>query len=151
MLAGAAAEALAGNRFAIGNSLERVQGPHRLVLEQYRSAARQGIAQRPARLQPPEPRKVQITGYADDASAVRQRVLVPLERFIERREQQSENAPNSAGGAPRTAPAGAATPSSNGKPVNQPGTEDPFLDDVPQEGQTPRLQPGGAPPLERGL
>ena len=90
---------------AIGASLERVQGANRLLLEQYRRRALDKLASQRSRLESAKKRPVEVTaGYAGDATVLRQRVLVPLERFQSRRDV----------------------------PAPSPTDADPFRDDSPQ-------------------
>jgi hypothetical protein len=71
MQTGAALEARYPNHFDIGKTLERVQGPNRLALEEYRRSARIK-----AGLNPPLGPLKQI-----DTGVLRERYVVPLEEF----------------------------------------------------------------------
>ena len=68
---GAQLEARAPNRFDIGKTLERVQGPSRLLLEQYRSRARVAASMNPPR----------GAVRAPDTVVLREQRVVPLDEF----------------------------------------------------------------------
>lgn len=96
MQTGADIEARQPNRFAIGKALERVQGPARLLLEQYRWTARLSHASANRPVQPVlEP----------DAPLLRERRVVPLDEF-------------SQPGAPRAVAVPAAAPPATSTPAN---------------------------------
>src|SRR4051812_36257489 len=102
---GAQMEARSPNRYDIGKILERVQGPTRLTLEKYRSAARTAASMNPPR----------GAIRAPDATVLRERRVVPLEQFSGARIPQSVVVPLAA---PVTTTPPAAAPS---KPlVNKP-------------------------------
>src|SRR4051794_35541517 len=83
MQLGAQIEARLPNRFDIGKTLERVQGPTRLELEQYRSRARQSVAMNPPRGPVRSP----------DAAVLREHRIVPLDEFSRSGQPQSIVAP----------------------------------------------------------
>jgi hypothetical protein len=136
MQAGANVEARLPNRYAVGRSLERVQGPGRLLLEQYRASARAIAATIPT------PRPV----AGPESGVVRERRIVPLEEFL-------------SSGAPRSLPAtepeptdttppatGAATPAET--KAAAPATDNnPFGDDMASE-TAPKAPPAKAPPAK---
>jgi hypothetical protein len=87
MMVGANIEAQSPQRFAVGRALERVQGSHRLMLEQYRRQARSEAAAVPrqvTQLQPsrtPPRRQPQQASFNDEA-VLRQRIVIPLDRLL---------------------------------------------------------------------
>jgi hypothetical protein len=135
---GAQLEARSPHRFDIGKTLERVQGPSRLLLEQYRSRAR--IA---ASINPP-----QGAVRAPDTAMLRERRVVPLDEFARPGEPQSVPVPEAAPEKPPqsiTPPAAAQpkpTSESNAAPA---GSENPFGDDSAAEA-APKSQPKTALP-----
>ena len=83
METGAQLEARFPYRFDIGKTLERVQGPSRLLLEQYRSRARASAGMNPS-LGPLR---------APDTALLRERRIVPLDEFSRTGEPRSIVAP----------------------------------------------------------
>ncbi len=90
MMVGANIEVQRPQRFAVGRALERVQGSNRLMLEQYRRQARSQAAAVSAQttpatattqLQLPPRRQPQQASFNDQA-ALRQRIVVPLDRLL---------------------------------------------------------------------
>lgn len=114
---GAELESQAPNRFDIGRMLERVQGPTRLTLEQYRRRARQLTAMIPA---------VGIE-RAPDTGVLREQRVVPLDEYARPGAPQSIVAPPTAQGTVAP-PARPATPPPAATPPA--GTVDPFSDDT---------------------
>jgi hypothetical protein len=92
MLVGSTLEAQQPHRFAIGAALERVQGPNRLMLEEFRSRARQNVAMGattnvvapatanvPAAASAPTQQGLIREG---EAAVLRHRTVVPLEELL---------------------------------------------------------------------
>jgi len=142
---GALLEAQRPQRFAVGSALERVQGSHRLMLEQFRRQALAGAAA--IREQLSRQRHEQIV--ARDREVLRERVIIPLEALLEpgvpRPLSPAELARRQA-----ALPTGSASP-----PVPRPPApsitvdDDPFRDDVPRQPvATPRPTAVEAPPGE---
>jgi hypothetical protein len=82
MLTGATLEAQQPNRYSIGLALERIQGPQRLMLEEYRRKARLSAAfvvpaQGAAGAAAPS-----ATFRAGEADVVREKTFVPLEELL---------------------------------------------------------------------
>jgi hypothetical protein len=75
MMVGAAMEAQQPNRYAVGKSLERVQGYDRLLLERFRREARAD-----ARTQRPAGGAAQASAI-DDSGALRRRTVIPLDEY----------------------------------------------------------------------
>jgi hypothetical protein len=131
---GAEIEARSPHRFDIGKTLERVQGPTRLLLEQYRSRARTYAAMN----QPRGPVR------APDAAVLRERRIVPLEEFSHAGDPRSIAAPTVA--PETTTPPPAARPP---KPADNwnavpTGAGNPFSDDSAEA--APKEQPKPAQP-----
>jgi Tetratricopeptide repeat len=80
MSVGASVEARRPQRFAIGKTLERVQGSHRLMLERYRREARSQTAINPTYGQQPARRRPLPTSMGDE-TVLRQRIVIPLDRL----------------------------------------------------------------------
>lgn len=136
METGAQMEARAPNRFDIGKTLERVQGPTRLTLEQYRSRARATAAMNP-------PRK---PVRAPDAAVLRERRVVPLDEFSRAGIPQSVVAPVAV--PVTTIPPAAAPPkSADDRKVAPAAASNPFTDD-PVEGAARKAPAKAAPPKE---
>jgi hypothetical protein len=114
MQAGADVEARQPTRFDIGRSLERIQGPARLLLEQYRDKARLSTA-------------LQVKSrptVSPDVGVLRERRVVPLDELMKPGTPRSIAAPEpppADGVAPSanafTPPAKAAAPSENATPL----------------------------------
>jgi hypothetical protein len=90
MMVGANIEAQRSQRFAVGRALERVQGGHRLILEQYRRQARSEAAAASGQIapattapqrQPPAARRLQQASFNDEV-ALRRRIVIPLDRLL---------------------------------------------------------------------
>ena len=82
MLTGAMLEAQSPNRYAIGSALERIQGPQRLMLEEFR---RQCAARRRCgSLAPRRPATACRTPNVrrGEADVIREKRFVPLEEFL---------------------------------------------------------------------
>jgi hypothetical protein len=79
MAAGAAFEARASGRYPVGESLERVQGRDRLLLEEFRRQARAENSS----LQTQRRRARYQQNAGGDAEVLRQQVAVPLEDLIQ--------------------------------------------------------------------
>lgn len=76
---GAALEAQQPNRFAIGAALERVQGPDRLLLEQFRNAGRLAAASRRSEVQL---RRYGQVSHSEPADPYR-RATIPLDQLMQ--------------------------------------------------------------------
>jgi hypothetical protein len=101
----------------------------------------------------PGRRRVQSTSYVDDAAMLRQRVLVPLERFSQPPNGQTARPGHSSGRAqPSTQTGGAGPPAEVGTPAARSAPEDPFRDDVPPRDESPATQRRnvGQPSAESG-
>lgn len=135
MLVGAALEAQRPQRFPVGNSLQRVQGRDRLMLEQFRRQARAEagtIGAGPVVPAAPEA----------PSDALRRRVVIPLDEYL----QSGDPRPAHADASP--APAQIADPPSGpllhrDQQVASPQAEDPFIDD-PQAPEPPATTPSNA-------
>ena len=140
MQVGAQIEARSPHRFDIGKTLERVQGPTRLLLEQYRSRARAAASMTPPRGAVRSP----------DAAVLREQRIVPLDEFSRPGEPQSVAPPQAAPAQPPQtfAPPAAAPPKAppasewNTAPA---GAENPFGDDS-AAGAAAKSQPKAAQP-----
>jgi hypothetical protein len=129
MQIGAQVEARNPFRFDIGKTLERVQGPTRLLLEQYRSRARATAGMNP----PVGPVK------APDTAVLRERRIVPLEEFSHPGQPNSIAAPEII-----TPPAAPATkPPVNSRPAEA-AQVNPFSDEGAAE-PAPKTQPKAPP------
>jgi hypothetical protein len=137
---GAQIEARSPYRYDIGKMLERVQGPTRLLLEQYRSRARASASMNPPRGAVRSP----------DAAILRERRIVPLDEFSRPGEPQSVVAPE-----PVEPPTTFAPPAvvpvkpaneSNAAPAADAGN--PFGDDS-AAGAAPKSQSKTKPPRTR--
>jgi hypothetical protein len=131
---GAEMEARSPHRFDIGKTLERVQGPTRLLLEQYRNRARTNAAMN----QPVGPVR------APDAAVLRERRIVPLEEFSRAGEPRSVAAPMTA---PETTTPPVVSPPKPADNFNAApaGAGNPFGDDS-AEVAAPKTQPKAAKP-----
>jgi hypothetical protein len=121
MQVGATLEAQRPQHYAIGTALERVQGPHRLLLEQYRREARSQAAEYRGSGHQVQP--------ASTPEVLRQRTVIPLGRYLQPGIPQPVSPTMESAVSPRTfAPAQELRP---GEPSRRPaGTEaDPFGDD----------------------
>jgi hypothetical protein len=135
---GAQVEARSPHRFDIGKMLERIQGPTRLMLEQYRSRARASASMNPPRGAVRSP----------DAPVLRERRIVPLDEFSRPGEPQSVAAPE-----PTTPPITFAPPADAQpkQPISESTTApaadagNPFGDE-PAAGAAPKSQPKTAQP-----
>jgi hypothetical protein len=139
MMLGAEVEARAGARFAVGASLERIQGAQRLILEQFRQRARDQNATHGAGLEQRDQSRVHTSGFADDSAVLRQRVLAPLPRFRGRggfESPEPANAETSARSPRRFVPIGDQTPPRNARPVSPTMDADPFRDDALEKTDT---------------
>jgi hypothetical protein len=133
---GAQMEAHSPYRFDIGKTLERVQGPTRLLLEQYRSRARTAASVNPS-LGPVR---------AADAAVLRERRIVPLDQFSGSGEPHSIVAPEP----PPVAPPQAITARTPVPPIQTSDLNaapaaagNPFADDS-AAGPAPKSQPKAA-------
>jgi hypothetical protein len=131
---GAQIEARFPHRFDIGKMLERVQGPTRLLLEQYRTRARASASMSPPLGAVRSP----------DAPVLRERRVVPLDEFSRPGEPQSVVAPEPTAPPTTFAPPADAPPKpaseSNAAPATDAGN--PFGDDA----AAPKSQPKTAQP-----
>jgi hypothetical protein len=129
MMVGASLEAQRPNRFGVGRALERVQGGHRLTLEQYRRQGRAFAASTASMALPrqSQPARAQV---ADDSFVLRNRIVVPIDRLLEEGGPRPLSADELAARRQRTnsRPAQRAT-----RPVEAPASarvgDDPFGDD----------------------
>jgi hypothetical protein len=136
METGAQMEARSANRFDIGKTLERVQGPTRLILEQYRSRARATAAMNPPR------RPVR----APDSAVLRERRVVPLDEFSRAGIPQSVVPPFAM--PVTTSPPVAAPPKpADDRKATPAAASNPFTDD-PAEGAARKAPAKAAPPKE---
>ncbi len=125
---GAALEAAQPNRYAVGTALQRVQGSHRLMLEQFRRQASTWAAE--AATQRGAERDQQITDR--DPGALRQQVVIPLEELFRRGGPR----PLSAEELARRAAASSRPTAVAREPAERPASvnasdDDPFRDDAP--------------------
>src|SRR5204862_4342118 len=130
---GAQMEAHSPYRFDIGKILERVQGPTRLLLEQYRSRARTAASMNPS-LGPVR---------AADAAVLRERRIVPLDEFSGSGEPHSIIAPEApSAGAPAAITPPNPTPPLPANDFNAApaGSGNPFGDDA-AAAPAPKSQP----------
>lgn len=116
MLVGAALEAQRAKRFAVGAALERVQGHDRLLLEQFRRQARAEVgASTPSGGQ----------AISDEPpGALRQRVVVPLDQYL----QPGAPRPASTGATDSFVPRTFAPAPTTAQPSTR-TPDDPFRDD----------------------
>lgn len=127
MIVGAALEAQRPNRFAVGAALERVQGHDRLLLEKFRQQARSEASSNPAAASQSDP--------VAPSGTLRQRVVIPLESYLQPGEPQPTGRGSAVSPAPRTfAPTAPLPPTpGNRQPTPpEPATDrpgDPFVDD----------------------
>ena len=148
MMVGASLEAQRPNRFSVGRALERVQGSHRLTLEQYRRQGRTLTASTTnTGTMMPEQRQRTVS---DDSYVLRNRIVVPLDRLLDDGGPQPLSADE-------LARRGRRTNSLRSTPAAQPvdaamspaAASNPFHDDPPAEPDKPagpRLsQPTAAP------
>ena len=145
MLVGAMVEAQSPQRYGIGTALERVQGPSRLMLEEFRcNARRDGAVQATTTTSAPAPQL--ITPQERDSGVLREKRVVPLEELLRpggpqtfADEPAQPPTPPQAGTPAERAPA--ETPAT--KPAEQPATppqtpvENPFGDDAGSPATTP--------------
>jgi hypothetical protein len=150
MLTGAMLEAQQPHRFAIGSALERVQGPYRLMLEEFRRRARlDAVASSAVEELPTQgPNRTFREGEED---VLRKRTFVPLEELLR------PDGPRSIAVEPPTEPATPppVVPPQGGSPAARPGVppatppataeKDPFADD--SGGAAPSATPPAAPPV----
>jgi hypothetical protein len=121
MQIGAQIETRVPNRFDIGKTLERVQGPTRLLLERYRSQAYQVVASNPPRGAVRSP----------DATVLRERRIVPLDEFWGAGQPHSFAAlepppePVKASAPPITRPVQSAAPADPSNPFSDDATASP--------------------------
>lgn len=113
MRTGATLEARLANRFDVGKTLERVQGPARLALEEHRRNARIKAGMNPQ----PGPLK------QSDAAVLRERRVVPLDEF------SHSGVPRSIV-VPEAVTTEAVAPISKTTPPRAKAPEDPFNDDA---------------------
>lgn len=135
---GAQLEARSPNRFDIGKTLERVQGPGRLLLEQYRNRARTLASMNPPRGALRSP----------DTAVLREQRVVPLDEFSRPGEPRSMPVPEVAPTPPPQAivpPAAAQPKPASGFNAPPAGAENPFGDDS-APGAAPKSQPKDAQP-----
>jgi hypothetical protein len=132
MLVGAALEAQQPNRYGVGKSLERVQGYDRLLLERFRRQARVD-----ARARGPSNGLMQASGV-DDSRALRQRVVIPLDAYLQPGIPQHATSVDASAPIHRTfAPAPALQAPSAAAAADDPFRDDPHL---------PAANPAIAPP-----
>ncbi len=129
MQIGAELEARYPNRFEIGHTLQRIQGPSRLLLEQYRMSARVAAGTNP----PAGPVK------SPDTAVLRERRVVPLEEFSRAGEPHSTAAPDVPEAIANPPAVSAAKPAEDLNPAPS-ASASPFNDDVPAE-PAPKPQP----------
>jgi len=125
MKAGAQVEARVPNRYAIGKSLERVQGYDRLELEKYRRTARMNVV---TTAKPIVPVSGQQPIAEPDAAVLRERRMVPLDEFMQPGTPKLVPVPEAAQATATAAPA----PATNSAAPAAPATNntDPFADDA---------------------
>jgi hypothetical protein len=150
MLVGATVEAQLPHRYAIGAALERVQGPNRLMLEEFRRNAHRNVAaQTAASANAP----VRNTTFVErDSAVLRDKRIVPLEELLRPGGPQAivdEPARTSSPALPPQGNAPAATAA--GQPAETPAAapNDPFGDDserpAPQPAPAVKTPPQEAP------
>jgi hypothetical protein len=142
MMIGANIEAQRPQRYAVGKSLERVQGGHRLMLEQYRRQARSETTPTSAQfIQPVQPARPNPQPISmGDENVLRRRVVIPLDRLLGPGNPQPLTAEELSQRA-RRARAAQASQSQPTRERSQlsPEGDDPFRDDPA------RLAPGESP------
>lgn len=141
MQTGAELESRQPNRFAIGKTLERVQGPARLLLEQYRSIARLNQALTSKRNLPAvaEP----------DTAVLREQRVVPLDEFMQSGAPRSSAVPAAAPAKTSSPVAPAARPVEN-QNTSPAGEANPFGDDTaPKVPAQPPAAKSTAPPAPK--
>lgn len=153
MLTGATLEAQQPNRYSIGSALERIQGPHRLMLEEFRRQAR--LAAAPGSSAPittgvTAPNSTFREGEAD---VIREKRFVPLEELL--RPEGPRTIAVEPPAEPATRPA---VPPQPGRPtfvpdakpeapvVPQQPEKDPFADDSASPAAPPSATPPATPP-----
>ncbi len=136
MQLGAELEARRPNRFAIGKTLERVQGPDRLLLEQYRRDARVSS------MTSGNPTFSVHPVTEQDSAVLRERRVVPLDAFLQ------PGTPRLIA-VPKVAPAktnSAAIPAAKAPQKTAPAVAtDPFSDDAAPK-SPPTASPANSPP-----
>jgi hypothetical protein len=150
MLTGATLEAQQPHRFAIGSALERVQGPHRLMLEEFRRRARLD-ASTSAVEEVPSPGSNR-TFREGENDVLRKRTFVPLEELLRPEGPRSivaepsvEPATPPAAGPPGGAPAARPGIPPAAPPATETQEKDPFADD--SGAAAPSAAPPAAPPV----
>jgi len=125
MMAGAAVESRLPNRYAIGKSLERVQGYDRLELEKYRRTARMNVV---TTAKPIVPVAGQQPLTSTDAAVLRDNRMVPIDEFRQQGTPQLVPVPQ----ASQASAAGALAPVTKAAaPAAAVANEgDPFADDA---------------------
>jgi hypothetical protein len=153
MLTGARLEARQANRYAIGSALERVQGPTRLMLEEFRRHARLAAASassEPAATGEAIPSRTFREGEAD---VLREKKFVPLEELLRPEGPRSIVAepPATPSAVPPVVPPQPGAPAvvPDTQPATPPATappeENPFGDDAAEA--APSAAPPSAPPV----
>lgn len=137
MLAGAAREAQQPGRFAVGGALQRVQGRHRLLLEQYRGQGRLDAATAGDDLG--RARSQQVSDR--DTGVLRQKVVISVDEFLRPGGPQPHSEGDEAGRAAGSLQSGGVAPPSAGdaRPAPARTRDNPFRDD-------PGRQPSDAVP-----
>jgi hypothetical protein len=160
MLVGARVEAQSTQRYAVGAALERVQGPARLMLEEFRCNARRDVAA-PAATTTSAPAAQMTTPQERNSGVLREKRVVPLEELLRPGGPQTfvdEPAPLPPSKAASPADPPAAQPAEQPATPPQTPEENPFSDDSapppaaepapavipPQE--TPQATPPATPP-----
>lgn len=157
MLVGATVEAQHPQRYAVGTALERVQGPDRLLLEQFRREARANAAVQAtsfvAAPATPHPPATFVTPQEQAAGVLREKRIVPLEELL--RPTGPQSIPDEQVATPSTpVPPQGNQPGT--KPVEQPAVQpaetpaapeaNPFSDDSePKPAPAPKTPPQEAP------
>jgi len=147
MAAGAAREAGRANRYAVGAALQRVQGSHRLLLEQYRRDARSKAVSVGAEIA--RQRSEQMN--ARDVGAFREKVVIRLEELFRPGGPQALSAEEVARRATsvQQSPIVPAQPAQSVTPASAAAGEDddPFQDDTqPQAEPSPPPSESSSPP-----
>lgn len=145
MMVGAQLEAQTPQRYAIGTALERIQGPNRLMLEEFRRNARRDIVQQASatqRVSQPARPSVPAIMNGSDAAVLRENHVVPLDELARPggprtfAEQPAEEVPSQDKAA---VPAEAQSPTDAAQ-------ANPFTDDAQPAATKPAAAPAAAVP-----
>ena len=140
MMVGADLEARQPNRFAVGTALQRVQGADRLLLERFRRQGRTDAAANRQRMR----NELYPTTFDQESQVLRQRIVIPLDRFMQPGGPQPLSAEELAERPPALPQTGTTSPraASGRTSTAKPAGDDPFRDDPQQRaGAQPVVEP----------